>query len=426
MAVSRRRFMAGAGAFSLIAPGARAKSPNADGLLEPDDEAAWAKIAAFYDVTDAVTHAESGYWGMMARPVLDAYLAYTERVNRQTSYYARREYAPAFKSVVEETAARLGAGPDEVALTRGASEALQGIIGGYRRLSPGDAVMYADIDYHSIQATMRALARREDCRVVELAAPEAAAPDAMVDFYREGLDENPETKFLLLTHISHRTGALLPAREIVALARERGVDVVVDAAHSWGQVDFTVDDLGADFVGFNLHKWIGAPLGVGAAYIKRGRLDDIAPNMSAADHEMDKISGRIHTGTANFAAYLTVPHAFAFLDRVGGSAREARLRYLRSVWTAIAREAPNVKILTADDPRAHAAITSFRIDGAVSVDANKAIVTRLLDEHGVFTVHRDGLANGACVRVTPGLFNGANDMRKVGRAVASLARSIPG
>ena len=137
---------------------------------------------------------------------------------------------------------------------------------------------------------------------------------------------------LLLTLLNNKTGLVLPVAEIAALARRRGADVIVDAAHAWGQIDFKVLDLGPDFIGFNLHKWIGAPVGVGALYISKGRLRDVDPMMGDEDQPGDSILSRVHSGTVNFAAFLAVPAALDFHAAVGPSFKAARLRYLRDLW----------------------------------------------------------------------------------------------
>ena len=424
---SRRTLIAGylsAPLAGCVATGTQKNAPSAP--RHHGDEAFWASIAAQYDVADGVTNVENGNWGLMARPVLDAYLAHTEQVNRENSYFARRQYGDIRRGIVSEVTARLVAQNGEVALTRGATEALQNIITGYNLLRSGDAVMFADLDYGSIISAMRWRAARSGAGVVELAVPEPVTHDELIDFYKEAFERHPNTRLLLLTHLSHRTGLVMPVRQITDIARVRGIDVVVDAAHSWGQMDFAVTDLGADFVGFNLHKWIGAPVGVGAMYIRAGRLADIDPNLSASPHEFDQIEGRVHTGTSNYAAYLTVTDAFAFQDRMGASEKAARLRHLRDLWVVECRGVEGIEILTPEDDRLHAGITSFRLKGLTSTEDNKAIAAYLLDRHGVFTVHRTGIAAGACVRVTPGYYTSPTDMARTAGAILDARRHFLG
>lgn len=384
------------------------------------DEAFWRPIAAQYDVTPDIVNFENGYWGLMAKPVLEAFILNTEKVNRNNSWYARRDYYSEIQPIHARIAGFLGAGQDELVFTRNATESLQGLVGGYNRLKPGDAVMYSDLDYDSIQTAMDTKAEWEGASVVRITIPEPATFDSLIDTYRQALETNPKVRLLLLTHISHRTGLMIPVREIVEMARGFGVDCIVDAAHSWGQTDFRMQDLGADFVGFNLHKWIGAPIGAGLMYIRRDRLADISPDISERPDGVGTIYHRIHTGTTNFATFLTLKDALDFHELVGPAGKAARVAYLRDLWAEEMRGDDRIEILTPSDPRLHAAITSFRFKGRTSVDDNKAIVNALVEKHGIFAVHRDGVANGACVRVTPTLYNTPDQCLQLVRALRSL------
>lgn len=384
------------------------------------DEAFWRPIVAQYDVTPDVVNFENGYWGLMAKPVLEAFVRNTEKVNRNNSWYARRDYYAEIQPIHARIAAFLGAGPDEIVFTRNATESLQALVGGYNRLKPGDAVMYADLDYDSIQTAMDTKAEREGASVVRITIPEPVTFDGLIDTYRQALEANPKVRLLLLTHISHRTGLMIPVREIVEMARGFDLDCIVDAAHSWGQTDFRMEDLGADFVGFNLHKWIGAPIGAGLIYIRKDRLADISPDISERPEGVGTIYHRIHTGTTNFATFLTLKDALDFHELVGPARKAARVAYLRDLWAEEIRGDEGIEILTPSDPRLHAAITSFRFKGRTSVDENKAIVNALVEKHGIFAVHRDGVAKGACVRVTPTLYNTPDQCLQLVRALRSL------
>src|SRR5205823_11391650 len=135
-------------------------------------------------------------------------------------------------------AAAMGVGVDEIAFTRNATEAMKALILQDNGLKPGDAVLYADLDYDSMQTSMQSLAARRDVRVIKIGLPEPATRQSLIEAYRSAFDANPAIKLVLLTHLSHRTGLVLPIAEIVTVARSRGIDAVVDAAHSVGQLDF--------------------------------------------------------------------------------------------------------------------------------------------------------------------------------------------
>lgn len=384
------------------------------------DEAYWRQVAAQYEVTDATTNLEAGFFGMMPQPVLAAYHRNIDRVNRESSFFARRTYPGLAQESRERTARALGVAPGEIAFSRNATEALQTLIGQYNRVQAGDTVMYADLDYPAMQMAMNALAARRGATVATLDIPEPASHDAILAAYRAALDANPRTRLLLLTHTNNKTGLLHPVRAIADLARARGIDTVVDAAHSFGQVPLALAELGSPFIGVNLHKWVGAPVGVGALYIRNDALDRI-DRAHGDDGPLDRIDSRIHTGTTDFAAVMTVPDALDFQDRIGVPRKAARLRYLRDAWAEPARAIPGVDILTPNDPDLVGAITSFRLHGDGSRARNVAIARTLQDEFGIFTVARSGLAKGDCVRVTPALYSTPADAAKLVAALRVMA-----
>lgn len=385
------------------------------------DEAFWSRVAARYRITDGVTNMEAGYFGLMSLPVLEAFKRNIDRANRDSSIFARREYPAVLQSVRERVAAFVGARPTELTFSRNATEALQALIGQYNKVGPGDTIMYADLDYNAMQWAMNELAARRGATLAKLDIPEPASHDAILSAYRKALEANPHTKLLLLTHCNNKTGLLLPVKDIVALARPRGIDVVVDAAHSFGQVPLTMADLGADFVGLNLHKWVGAPIGAGAMYIREGKLASIDRAHGDESAPITSIDSRLHTGTTNFATVMTVPDALEFQASIGVENKSARLRYLRDRWVGAVRGVKGVSILTPDDPGLVGAITGFRLHGRGDRGANQGLAKTLLDEFGIFTFYRTGLAKGDCVRVTPALYNSAADADKLAAAITKIA-----
>ena len=427
--IERRHFLMGSAATALAATIVKASAmetavlPAANDTAIATDRAYWAAVSDLYDVERSIANLENGYWGIMARPVLQAYLENTQRVNRQNTVYARNAFGKDAEDVRNRVAGAVGAAPEEVALTRGATEALQKLITGYNKLQPGDAVIYSDLDYDSMQYAMNALAGRRGVEVKTFAIPEPATREAVLDAYRTVLEATPKAKLLLLTHLSHRTGLVMPIREIADMARARGVDVVVDAAHSWGQMDFKVSDLGADFVGFNLHKWIGAPVGMGFLYIRKERLADIDRDLADEDWPKDDIRSRVHTGTTNFAATLSVPAALDLHEMISSKRKQARLTYRRNYWVKQARAIETVEILTPDDDTMHAGITSFRIKGKISKDDNNALMTALRDKHRVLTVRRTGVAKGQCLRVSPALYTTEAELDRLVEGLSAISSS---
>lgn len=414
---------ASTGTESISAAGSAGGAPAAGSALspgDPRDEAYWREIAAQYDITDRTTNMEAGYFGMMSAPVLAAYHRNIDRVNRESSLFARRDFPAISAESRRRVAEALGVEPGEIAFSRNATEALQGLIGQYNGVGAGDTVMYADLDYPAMQQAMNELAQRHGAQVATLDIPEPASREAIMAAYTAAFDANPRTRLLLLTHANNKTGLIHPVRALTELAESRGADVIIDAAHSFGQVPLALADLGGPFIGLNLHKWVGAPVGVGAMYIRRDRLASI-DRPHGDEGSLERIDSRIHTGTTDFAAVMTVPDALDFQDAIGVSRKAARLRYLRDSWVGPAREIPGVDILTPDDPDLVGAITSFRLHGDGSSATNYGLADTLQDEFGIFTVGRSGLAKGDCVRVTPALYNNPADAARLVEALRVLA-----
>ncbi|MEG2806176.1 aminotransferase class V-fold PLP-dependent enzyme [Stenotrophomonas sp.] len=383
------------------------------------DEGWWGQVRALYDLTDEVVMLDNGYWGAMARPVLQAYQQATATVNAGNAWFGRLAFPGLLEQARQRLAQVLGVDAAEIALTRGATEAMQVLIGGYRRLAPGDGVLYADTDYDSMIAAMQWLHARRGVEVQRVVLPEPFDHDGVIEAYRQALARQPRTRLLLLTQVNHRNGMLLPVAEIAALARAAGVDVVLDAAHGIGQVDTPLRAMGVDFAGINLHKWIGAPVGLGAIYVRAGRVRDLDPYMGQADE--DGIDTRLHTGTVNFAACMALPLALDLHQRIGVANKRARLLYLRNRWLEALRDDPRIQLLASADPRLSSAIAAFRLHGETSMAGNTAIAERMVRQSGVFVVPRDGLASGACLRVTPGIFSTPAQMDALVAAVRAVS-----
>ncbi|MEU8205000.1 aminotransferase class V-fold PLP-dependent enzyme [Streptosporangium sp. NPDC049046] len=441
MSLSRREMVSGLGALALAPspppppPAGQdvRPSPPPAGVAAPvgtaperlaEDEGFWSRVARQYRVTRDFVNLENGYYGIMPEPVRRAYHRNTDHLNEVNSYLLRTTYRDQADQVRRRIATMLGVSMKEIALTRGGTEALQLLIAGYRRLRPGDSVMYADLDYHSMQYAMNWLSDRRGVRVQKLVIPEPATRQAVLDAYAAAFLEHPRLRLLLLSHMNNRTGLVVPVREIVAMARERGIDVIVDAAHSWGHLDFTMDDLGADFAGFSLHKWMGMPLGAGFLYIRDSRLADIDVAFRDETFPREDIRARVHSGTMDVAPFLTAGTALDFHDALGAAAKQARLRFLRDRWVGQVLDIGNLEILTPEEPAMYGTITAFRITGRTSEAENVAIATDLMKRYRIFTVHRGGPARGDCVRVTPALFTSRDDVDLLATAVRDIARRM--
>ncbi|WP_277593998.1 aminotransferase class V-fold PLP-dependent enzyme [Pseudomonas chlororaphis] len=384
------------------------------------DEDYWLAIAQRYDVEPGPINLENGYFGRMSRAVVEEYQRQIDFVNRSNSVHVRQHFEQIGNlQIRQQLAELLGVDRQAVALTRSASEALQSLIRNYNRLQPGDQVLFSDLEYDSVKGAMRWLARHRGVEVIEIEHAHPASFDSLLASYREAFERYPRLKLMALTHVTHRTGLVLPVQAIALEARERGIDVILDGAHALAQVDFQLSELGVAFAGYNLQKWIGAPLSLGFVYIDPQRLADIDPDMGEQRYALDDIRSRAPYGTPNIPAWLTLPRVFEEHRSMGGSAlKGARLNYLRDLWVSQVRELPGIEVMTPDDPRLYCGITSFRFTHQPD---QQAMAERLLKEYNLFTVARSGSRCGPCIRVTPGFTTPASDTQLLVEALTELA-----
>jgi len=413
--------MAGMAVAVTSAGAAAAVAQTSFSGLAPDDEAGWARLATMYPVSRKVIQLENGYWGSMVTPVMAVHRAVLDRLNSENSVYARRAMQKDRATARERMAVELGVQPREIGVARNAAEALSALICQFRNVTAGDRIMYSDLDYESAQGAMVSLARDRRAEAVKLSAPRALTHDGLIAFYTDAIARTPQLKLVLLTHMVHRNGLVLPVKEITAFARARGVQVIVDAAQSFAHIDFKLPDFGADFVGMNFHKWVGAPLGVAALWIRASAIPQIAPARDELEADDSDAQSRLHLGTFDFAPLLTVPAAFDFQARITVPTKLKRLQMLRNRWVQPVRGIDGVEVLLPDDPRLYGASTSFRLKGRTSTADNIGITDALLERFNIMSVHRSGLADGSCVRITPSLFTTLAEVDALAPALRTLA-----
>jgi selenocysteine lyase/cysteine desulfurase len=379
-------------------------------------------LTALYDVDRNIINFDAAYYGAMTRQVHDVYRERQNWMNRYNSTFLRSAVPgvprdPELDKSREAVAKLIGATKDEIALSAGGTEALYALITNYGLLKPGDAVIQADVDYDEMQYAMDYLEQMRGAKVVRFSLPEPHTRANILAAYDKILKDTPRAKLLLLTHVSNRNGLIPPVAEIVAMAKARGIDVILDSAQAVGQMPFDVAATGADFIGFSLHKWLAAPLGTGAVYIRKNRKADILPWLGNRIHGADDIRSRIPTGTVDFAARLTIPAAIALQNQIGIDRKFGHLRTLRNHWVSQVREISGVELMLPDELENYGAISAFRLPGMKTLGQTRAAQARFLERHKLLVVAKAGLASGPLLRVTPALFNTTEELDRLVSAI---------
>ncbi|HEX7939681.1 MAG TPA: aminotransferase class V-fold PLP-dependent enzyme [Gemmatimonadaceae bacterium] len=385
-----------------------------------EDEAFWASIRAKYRLKPDYINLESGYYSIQSQPVLEAFIAKTREANYQGSFYYRGPRLPDKAAVAKKLAEMGGCAPEELIITRNTTESVDTVISGYDWKAGDEAVM-AEQDYGHLLAQFKLMERRYGIvRKVVSVPGDPKSDDEVVQVYANAI--TPRTRLLMVCHMINVTGHILPVRKISDMAHARGVDVVIDGAHTFGHFDFKIPELGGDYYGASLHKWLGTPVGAGLLYVRRDKVKGLWPIFAdGANYADDDILKLNHTGTHPVHTDLAISDAINFHNMIGTARKESRLRYLTQYWSTKLRGAhPKIVMYSPSDPKRFCGIGNVGIQGIKATDLQKT----LLDKYKVWTV---GVENDAgnvhgC-RITPHVFIKPSELDTFVAAVKDIART---
>jgi selenocysteine lyase/cysteine desulfurase len=378
------------------------------------DEKFWAQVRRQFRLTSEYINLENGYYLMQAQPVLEAFIRHVREVNLQASRYMRTRQFDDKRAVRDRLAGLAGCPPEELIITRNTTESLDTVIAGFD-WQPGDEAVMAEQDYGAMLDMFTLQARRRGLvkRVVSLPL-DPASDDEIVALYENAI--TPKTRLLMVCHMVNITGQILPVAKVAAMAHRHGVQVMVDGAHTFAHLDYRIPDLGGDYFGTSLHKWLGAPLGAGLLWVRRDRIAGLWPMFSDQSVPDDDIRKLNHTGTHPVHTDLAINDAIDWHLNIGIARKEARLRHLQRYWTDQVRGRPRIVLNTPADPARSCGIANVGVAGM----APAVLAQRLFDEHRIWTVAIDG-AGVHGVRVTPHLFTSHAELDALVRALHVIA-----
>ena len=363
-----------------------------------EDESYWGEIQRAFDIDRTMVNLNNGGCSPAPTHVLEQMIRDIRFSNELPVDHMWRVLEPRIESVRRDLAAEFGCDPEEMAITRNASEANETMIFGID-LARGDEVVMTTQNYPRMQNAWRQRERREGIvlRRVKLETP-VASDSSFVRQIAAAI--TPRTKVIEIMHISFQTGYIAPVREIVELARPRGIQVFVDGAHAFAHFPFTRDELGCDYYGTSLHKWLHAPIGTGFLYVRRDRVKSLWPLMAGGVEQEDNIRKYEEIGTHPAANHNAISVAIAFHRSIGAARKIARLRYLRDRWAKqVLASSDRARMITRIGPAESGAIGVLAIDG---MDIGK-LGTWLLDQHRIVTTP---LVNDEFqgLRITPNVY----------------------
>lgn len=370
------------------------------------DEDSWKAIRNAFDYPTDFTNLENGYYSPMPKLVLENFLGDFRRINQETTFYMRKKMEADVEATRKELAAFAGLDAEELALTRNTTESLDILISGIT-LQRGDEVIVSIYDYGSMVEAYEQQAERYGIVLKRVELPVVPRTnEELIAPFRNAITDR--TKAMLVTHMINLNGMVLPAKELTALGREHGIHVIVDAAHSFAQLDYKVPDLGCDYMGCSLHKWLCAPLGNGLLTMKKERIAEVWPLFGDRGRAKTDIRKFEHNGTKPPAAWLGIRHAIAFHNQIGSPQKQARLQYLKTYWAERVRGMKHVQLCSPTDAAFSCAIATVGVTGKTPSE----LADYLMREHKVFTV-AIGTGQIQGVRVTPHLYNTTEDLDRL-------------
>jgi selenocysteine lyase/cysteine desulfurase len=399
------------------AVGAQSKASGAP-LPRPDDPVYWSKVRDQFMLARDKVFFNNGTIGAMPKVVFDRTVEHLRKMATDLAdwdYHGAdwiAGYGPATE--IRAKAARLlNAETSEIALTENVTAAMSYVADGLE-LEAGSEILISDQEHPGGQSPWLNAARRRNASVqmVKIPKPANSASEVM-DIFRNAL--NSRTRVLAISHVITGAGTILPAREMCAEARARGIFTVLDGAQAFGHIPVDVRDLNCDAYVGCFHKWLLAPAGTGFLYLRSDRAKDVWTTISSSQWNNHKDDGYRLTqrGTGSLSLLAGLDAALDFHNGIGPANIHKRIKYLGDTLRDGLRRIPGVQIHTSSDPAMSAGISVFGVDGVTPA--------QLQDEFW----NRGRLrprASGIGVRLSTHIFNSPQEVEKTLSVVRTLAK----
>ena len=380
------------------------------------DQNFWLYIKNCYTSSPNIMNLNNGGVCPQPKVVQEAFESYNRFSNEGPAYYMWNVVGKGRETVRKDLGAMSGCSGEEVAIVRNTTEALETVIFGLD-LKKGDEVVLTKQDYPNMINAWKQREKREGIvlKWVDLPQP-IEDEDAIVNAYREQFTSR--TRIIEIMHMINWTGQVLPARKLADAAHAEGIEVLVDGAHTFAHLDFSIPDLDCDYFGTSLHKWLCSPFGTGMLYVKKDKIGKIWPLTAPGDPTSENIRKFEAMGTRSFPSELAIGTAIEFHKMIGKERKEARLRYLKDYWMDGIRDVPGVYFHTSQKPEFSCGLGNFGIKGMEPAEIQR----KLMADHRIYTISINW-ENIHGLRVTPNVYITTEDLDKFIGAVKEIAAS---
>ena len=417
MSVSRRDFIHKSIAAGSLFPlfSMDYKKNRIDLNAKYKDEKYWNDVANMYHQNINFINLESGYFSPSPESVKNYWIDFVNEINESPSYYMRTRQTEMREQVRNKLANYAGIQSDELVLTRNTTESMNIIIQGIK-LDKGDEILRTNLEYPNIIQALDMRERRFGTKVRIVDVPiHPKNQQEIVDQVISAV--NKKTKVILISHMVFLNGQVFPVKEVCAKARELGLETIVDGAHSFSHVDMDISEIGCDYYASSLHKWLGAPLGNGLLYVKKGNVNRLWPLYGDTAYEDDNIMKLEHLGTRPCSDQNGIIPAIDFNLEIGKKEKSKRLKFLQMRWASELKENKNIILNTPLEEGQSYGIANV---GVKNLPPSK-LADKLFDDHNIFTVPIDDDRGIRGVRVSPNLYSTVEDIDKFIEAMLKIA-----
>ncbi len=379
------------------------------------NEDLWARIQQAYTTSPTIINLNNGGVSPQPKVVQEAANRYYAYANEAPSYYMWRVLDQGREPLRAKLAHLAGCSPDELAINRNTTEAINTVIFGLN-LKAGDEVVLTRYDYPNMIHAWKQRERRDGIvlKWLDFDIP-MESDDEVIGKFRAAI--TPRTRVFHITHMINWTGHIMPAKALCTLARENNIDSVVDGAHTFGHLNFNIPELGCDYFGTSLHKWLCAPFGTGMLYIRKEKIKDVWPLLASPENQEDNIRKFENIGTRSFATEQAIGTAINFHTAIGSERKEARLQYLKDYWVNQVKDLDKVLFYTSTRKNLSCALFNFGIKG---MDAS-AVHNELFKGYKIHTSPiKWEKVNGP--RVTPHVYTTLYDLDRLVEAIQKMAK----
>ena len=382
------------------------------------DEDLWREVQNAFSIDRSILNLDNGNVCPSPRDVTEAMIRGIWREEASPAHAIYDVELPETIKVGQALAAQFGCALGEIAVVRNATEALNSVLFGLV-LERGDEVLTTTHDYWAMQEALDQRAMRDGVRVTRVSVPvPPESMDDLVTIFERAL--TPRTKLILVSHPVNLTGQFFPVKRICDMAHAHGVEVCVDGAQGFAHVDFKRDDLGCDYFGTSLHKWLLAPIGTGLLYIRSEKIANVWPLFGAPPEMKTRMAKFMRWGTFSPAPVLAISDALAFQNAIGGKRKEERLRYLTRYWATRLQKLSNVRFLTSfRSPEMSCGIATMQLQG---IDSN-ALQRHLHERRSILvqSVASRWAPEIHGIRVTPNLYTRLDELDRFCEVIDEIA-----